>query len=847
MSASANAAAARPASGEATASLKLVGIKKSFGAVQALKGVDLSILPGEVHAVVGENGAGKSTLLGIAAGVLVANAGEVISHGELIVYASPREMRERGVAVAFQHPTVADDLTVLENLQLAAPGLAGPGGAAEATKLIERVAIPQLRPNLKSRVGDLTLAQRYVVEIARALAIKPRVLFLDEPTAPFQEEQVQRLFQLIRELAASGVAIVYVSHRLQEVMDLADRMSVLRDGELVATRTRGQFTVQEIVTLIAGRPLAQMFPHKAAKAPSGEPLLSVKNLSGARFHEVSFEARAGEIVGITGIEGQGQRPFVRALAGLGQGHTGEVRVGGKPAAGGPATMRAAGIGFISDDRHAEGLFLPWTIRENIGFGVLARLTKGGVVDRREEAVFARNVAERLSVKARSIETPISSLSGGNQQKVLFGREASAGPTVLLIDEPTKGVDVGARSEIYQQLRDLADQGMAIVVLSSDGVELEGLCDRVVIFAGGRLVRELKGEDVTDTVITEANMTALASRGAAAGPVRQIPWARRFLSSDQFPGLVLVVLVAAVLFGTSLFNSFFVSAFSIAGMLTLLSVLAFIAMAQLSTMLVGGIDLSVGPFAGLVVVLASFLIPDGAGAGQIVFGAAVILVIGLLFGLLQGAIIEFFKLPSVVVTLATFIGLQGIALVLRPRPDGIISDDFGDWLGYTVLGVPVCMILALIAVVVLEWMLFRRPFGRALRAVGSNFEASYRLGVSRRLVILAAFTLAGGLTAMGGLIFATQIGIGSATSGSGDYTLTSITAVVLGGASVMGGRGSFFSTLMGAAMIQVTLSATAFFNGGAAWQYWLISSAALLAAVIFSLLRRQARNSEIASA
>ena len=510
-------------------------------------------------------------------------------------------------------------------------------------------------------------------------------------------------------------------------------------------------------------------------------------------------------------------------------------------------MRAAGIGFVSDDRHAEGLFLPWTIRENIGFGVLARLTKAGVVDRREEAVFAKNVAEKLAVKARSIETPISSLSGGNQQKVLFGREASAGPTVLLIDEPTKGVDVGARSEIYQQLRDLAEQGMAIVVLSSDGVELEGLCDRVVIFAGGRLVRELKGEDVTDTVITEANMTALASRGAAAGPVRKIPWTRALLSSDQFPGLVLVVLVAAVLFGTSLFNSFFVSAFSIAGMLTLLSVLTFIAMAQLCTMLVGGIDLSVGPFAGLVVVLASFLLPDGAGAGQILFGAAVILVIGLLFGLLQGAIIEFFKLPSVVVTLATFIGLQGIALVLRPRPDGIISDDFGDWLSYTVLGVPVCMILALIAVVVLEWMLFRRPFGRALRAVGSNSEASYRLGVNRRLVVLAAFTLGGGLTAMGGLIFATQIGIGSATSGSGDYTLTSITAVVLGGASVMGGRGSFFSTLMGAAMIQVTLSATAFFNGGAAWQYWLISSAALLAAIVFSLLRRQARNSEIASA
>jgi ribose transport system ATP-binding protein len=195
-------------------------------------------------------------------------------------------------------------------------------------------------------------------------------------------------------LTRDGVAIVYVTHRLHEVMELADRMSVLRDGELVATRTRGEFTVQEIVTLIAGRPLAQMFPPKAAAPSSGEPLLVVRGLSGAHFNDVSFEARAGEIVGITGIEGQGQRPFLRSLAGLGHGHTGDITVGGKPATGGPAAMRAAGIGFVSDDRHAEGLFLPWSIRENIGFGVLARLTRAGVVDRRQEGEFARDVGSR---------------------------------------------------------------------------------------------------------------------------------------------------------------------------------------------------------------------------------------------------------------------------------------------------------------------------------------------------------------------------------------------------------------------------------------------------------------------
>jgi ribose transport system ATP-binding protein len=820
--------------------LELIGIRKSFGAVQALKGVDLSILPGEVHAVVGENGAGKSTLLNIAAGVLVADQGRIASKGQSIVAPTPRAMWARGVSVAFQHPTLTDDLTVLENLQLVSAELE----AREAGEIVARVAIPQLRPDLGARVADLSLAQRYVIEIARALAVRPRVLFLDEPTAPFQEEEVQRIFHLVKELAASGVAVVYVSHRLPEIMEIADRVSVLRDGDLIATRLCRDFTVREIITLIVGRPLAQMFPPKAGPASTAPPLLQVRQLSGAGFRDVDFDARPGEIVGITGIEGQGHRPFLRALAGLGKVHSGGIAVDGKRTATSAAAIRAAGVGFVPDDRHAEGLFLPWTIRRNIGFGSLTRLTRAGLIDRRKEGAFATDVAERLRVKMRSIETSVAALSGGNQQKVLFGREASAMPKVLLIDEPTKGVDIGARSEIYQQLRDLSKEGMAIVVLSSDGVELEGLCDRVAVFAGGHLVRELAGAEVTDTAITEANMTALAGRTAAVGEKRGAGWTGALLSSDQFPALVLAVLVAVALFGTGAFNSFFLSPFSIAGMLTLLSVLTFIAIAQLCAMIVGGIDLSVGPLAGLVVVLASFLLPSGASGGGIVLGVASVLAICLFIGFLQGATVAFLGLSSVVVTLASYIGLQGVALVLRPQPAGTISREFGRLMEFTVLGVPVCMILALVAVLALEWVLFRRPLGRALRAVGSDFAASYRLGVNRRSITILAFTMASGLSGVGGLIFATQIGIGSATSGSGDYTLTSITAVVLGGASIMGGRGSFISTLAGAALIQVTLSATSFFDAGPAWQYWLISVATLLAAATFTLFRNRKRHHAI---
>jgi ribose transport system ATP-binding protein len=547
---------------------------------------------------------------------------------------------------------------------------------------------------------------------------------------------------------------------------------------------------------------------------------------------------AGEIVGLAGIEGEGQREFIRAAAGIDRRNGGDIRLARRLIAGdSPGAFREAGVGFISDDRHAEGVFLNLSLRENLSLGFLGAVSRNGLIDRAAEAQRAAKIVDDLRIRAASIESKLNELSGGNQQKALFGREVSAKPAVLLVDEPTKGVDIGARSEIYQRLRAVAERGVAVVVASSDGIELEGLCDRVLIFARGRIVHELKGAEVTDAAITEANLTATVSRAskvhAGAGNRR---W-RDFLASDHFPALVLAVLTFVILGGTQALNSYFLSPISIKSILSFFSILGFLSSAQLATVLVGAIDLSIGPLAGLCVVLASFLTPDGVAAGPFAAGVILILLCTVTFGLLQGLLITSLRLPAIVVTIATFIGLQGVSLLLRPTAAGEIDDALSDAAQFPLWILPAGVALTLVMAAGAEWILYRTAFGRAFRAVGSSPIASHRLGIDSRRLTWLAFVISGFLTGIGGLMLAGQVGIGSPSTGT-DYTLMSITVVVLAGASVAGGRGSFISTLFGAALVQATSSASSFIDANSSVHYAVIGTLTLLAAIFFSIARRR---------
>ena len=617
----------------------------------------------------------------------------------------------------------------------------------------------------------------------------------------------------------------------------------MRDGKVIDSRPAARITTDQIITMIAGRPLGQVFPDKAKGA--GEVILEVENLAGPGFANVSFRARAGEIVGVTGIEGEGQREFLRTIAGLERRTAGSVRIKGKAVEGDTAAAaRRAGIGFVTDDRHEEGLFLTLRLRENIGIGALDRISTAGVIDRKRDYALTREVMARLGIYTgyrikEHDDTTAAELSGGNQQKTLIGREIAGEPGIVLIDEPTKGVDVGARTEIYERLRELAYSGVAVVVSSSDGIELEGLCDRVVVFARGQIVKELEGETLTDEAITEANMTATVAREGApvrTGKGEEESW-RRVMAADRFPAAVLSVLTAIVLIGTNSISEYFLSAFNIETMLTFLAILAFISIAQLGTILVGRIDLSVGALAGFVVVLASFLTPDGAGPGETLWGATLILAITSGFGLFQGWLVTWLNIPAIVVTLATFIGLQGMSLVLRPQAGGAITDYISDVTQWGFAAVPACFLASCSSSRCSNSACSARRWAGGCVPWGP-IRSPQRAWASTPTGISCWPSLCRGLlTGIGGLILAGQVGIGSPATGI-DYTLMSITAVVLGGTRIAGGRGSVLSVLMGAALVQSLSSASSFINQDSAIHLTVLGAVTLVAATFFSVARRE---------
>jgi ribose transport system ATP-binding protein len=807
------------------------GVTKKYPGVTALEDVTFTAEPGVVHALVGGNGAGKSTLMGVAAGSVAPEAGSAWIGGQKVDFANPDSVRQLGLAIVRQRPALLPDLSVAENLLLGQPKPVPVRRSNKWARDILAAWDPDLRIDPSMRAEELAPDKRFVVEIANAVAQNPKVLVLDEPTEHLRAADVARLFVQIRKLAQSGTAVIYISHRIHEVKAISERVTVLRDGAIQGTFDADTLTERQLVGLIAGRPIDAIFPSKSIRQ-SDDIVLGVKGLSSERFDDIDLDVKKGEIIGLAGIDDNGQREFLRALAGL-ETSTGEIRLddGTSPRRGVRASVRS-GIVYLPVDRHEEGIIPGYSVLENMTMRSRDAYSRHGVINRGQQREQALNSVASLSVATPTIDTPAGSLSGGNQQKVVISSILAAEPKVILADEPTQGVDVQTRSEIYKQLRTVADAGTAVVVLSSDALELAGLCDRVLVFSRGRVIAEHDGDAVTEPNIAESIVTSTVER---IGTDRRSGQLVRWFAGYQAPLVTVGIGIAVLGLIATMTDSSYLSAFNIATVLGLAATLALATYGQQMVMLVGGIDLSIAPLMGLVVVVESFYLIDGVNVGSQLAGWALLFAAGAAVGLVNWALIDIAKLTPVIATLATYMAIQGISLILRPTPGGYISSTILNTLGTKIGIFPVTFLFAALLALVLELALFRTRLGLRFRAVGSDVAVADVLGISGKRYRLLAYSGGSLMGALAAIPLMTQIGSGDPSAGL-SYLLPIVAAAVVGGASIFGGRGSFIGALLGALLLTQISSVAGFLGLDSSWNNYLLGAVLVVAVAAYSASR-----------
>jgi rhamnose transport system ATP-binding protein len=493
--------------------LEARGISKSFAGVRALAGVSFDLHPGEVHALVGENGAGKSTLIKIITGAERADSGTLAIAGRRVAHNDPHTSQALGVAAIYQQPSLFPHLSVAENIALALER-GGPwrrlrwaARRQRAAELLGRIGA-SIDP--ERLVESLSMPEQQVVEIAKAIGADARILIMDEPTASLSEREAERLFAVIARLRRDGAGIIYISHRLEEIAAIADRITVLRDGETVATREAATVARGELIRLMVGRELAAVFPKR--RVERGELALETRRVShrGSGIHDVSFTVRRGEILGLAGLVGSGRTQLAEVLFGLSPADSGEILLEGRAVRiASPAQAIRLGIGYVPEDRRQHGVVLEMSVAANASMASLGAVSRRGLIDRSAERAAAERYVEQLRIKTPSVDTGVGALSGGNQQKVALARWLSIAPAILILDEPTQGVDVGSKAEIHGLMQDLAERGLAILMISSELPEILGMSDRIAVMHAGTIRGVLDREEATP-----ARILALALKETA---------------------------------------------------------------------------------------------------------------------------------------------------------------------------------------------------------------------------------------------------------------------------------------------------------------------------------------------
>jgi rhamnose transport system ATP-binding protein len=800
----------------------LSGATKAFGGTVALRDASFDLRPGEVLALLGENGAGKSTCVKLMAGVYWPTLGSVTIDGKPVTFNSPLDAQNAGIAVMHQHPGLFPDLSIAENVFMGHLPMNASGGIDTATMHREAkslLASIGLNIDPTQKLAPLRTSEQQLVEIARALSLKARVLIMDEPTAALSQREVKRLFSVVENLKAQGVAIMFVGHRMDEIFAVSDRIAILRDGALVGLEDVTNLPREHAIRLMVGRELSSLYPKNNAKI--GDRILEAEGLSGAdKFSNIDLQVHAGEILGIGGLVGSGRTEIARTLFGITQPTAGTIRIDGKPVHfSTPKDAMASGIAYVSEDRLGQSLVGEFSIVENSALTVLDQSTDYGLFSRQKVLGFVGSHLDRLKLKFSSYDQGIGTLSGGNQQKVVLAKWLATKPRVLILDEPTQGIDVQAKAEVHAMIADLGRDGMAIILISSEMPELLGMCDRIVVLREGLKTAEFSRGEATQEKVLRAATDAEASgnhlRLVDAGASQtektqqnsylrekdsQVAGILNFLARREMGLLaaMLVVVIPVAFINPRIFSS--------ANMTTVAmdaALLCVVALAQMLVLLTRNIDLSVASVIGLAAYGAATLMATDPSLG-IVAGVLCACAIGTACGFINGLVVTLGKVPSIVVTLGTlsiFRGLTSLWANGRQISADKVPQSWLDMTGAQLLGIPYVILIAFAIVAISAWLLQRTRLGREIFAIGSNPGGAALIGIPASKRVLLAFTIAGTLAGFTGALWASRYATIDARVAYG-YELSVIAAAVVGGVAIRGGAGTVLGIVFGALTLLV---------------------------------------------
>lgn len=754
--------------------LEAVNVVKSYGANTVLKGVSLDLAEGEVVGLLGANGAGKSTLIKGIVGAIEVDAGEMRVGGvdvELLTH-STRTAGDLGIHCVYQEPSVCSNLAVFENFSLLQRrrGRRWRAASKQAARAAIRAIFPDPGFPVEAEVSQLSLAQQQMVEIAAA-ASQPnlRVLILDEPSSALSFRRTSELHQFLRRLATEGVAIVYVSHKIEDVQELASRLVILRDGVTVWEGHSGDTAVDEIITALGGQNVREVEEGPRFVRDEVEPLVRLSGLTSHGLRDVELRVHPGEIVGLAGLEGGGQQQVLREI------FRPRLRTS-------RSVVKKTSVAYVTGNRELAGTFGLWNIANNIVISSLRRVSRFGVVDRKRSASMAQHWFERLRIQAQSTSTPISSLSGGNQQKALISRGLANEARLLLLDDPTRGVDIGTKQEIYKELENLRAEGRSALLYSTETAEFK-LCDRVYVFRRGEVVAELRGSSNSPENIVGWSYAQEERKDGAgeeeAGGSDRLRVGARLLSVARSRSTLPVLLLAGVLAGNGILEPNTLSSSGLDALLNGALPLLLASAAQMLFIMVGDIDLGVGTAIGLSNVISATLVVNHLILGLFVMSGMVLAYAAM------GWLVEVWRMSALVVTLgASFVWL-GIALIIQPEPGGNSPMWLSNALTAHLPTVPEPIYFAVGLAVLGSWFLRSGRFGVVWRAFGNKPRAVYQAGLSTTRTRVSLYALAGALVALSGL-FTTAMNFGSDANGSTTYTLTTIAAVIVGGTQLSGG-------------------------------------------------------------